>query len=290
MVPTDPGRGRRRSSDVGETTYRMVNALGRAAIRALGVDVHWSGLEHLPEEGPVLLAATHVSFLDFLLLEHAALERGRFLRFLTRHDVWDMPLVGAAMTAMGHVPVDRAAPAGAYLEARRLLVEGEAVCVFPEAGLSHSYTVRPLMRGAVALARDTGVPVLPVALWGPQRIWSVGRPDARGRKPRPDLTRGRRVDVSIGTPLHVASDDDPVAATHALGHRLTTMLEGLQSLPEHRPAAGEHAPWFPAHLGGHAPTRGEAATLDLVPRAAVRPTWGPDCDGLASSPPTPAGW
>ncbi|MBS2939497.1 1-acyl-sn-glycerol-3-phosphate acyltransferase [Nocardioides sp. J2M5] len=275
---------------MGETTYRVVNALGRGAIRALGMRVHWSGLEHLPEEGPVLLAATHVSFLDFLLLEHAALEQGRFLRFLTRHDVWDVPLVGAAMTAMRHVPVDRAAPAGAYLEARRLLVEGEAVCVFPEAGLSHSYTVRPLMRGAVALARETGVPVLPVALWGPQRIWSVGRTDARGRKPRPDLTRGRRVDVSIGAPLHVAPDDDPVATTHVLGSRLTAMLEGLQSLPEHRPAAGEHAPWYPAHLGGHAPTRGEAASLDLVPRAAVRPTWGPDCDGLAASPATPAGW
>lgn len=270
--------------------YRAVNVLGRAAIRALGVETHWSGLEHLPAEGPVLLAPTHGSFLDFVLVEHAAQARGRFVRFLTRHDVWQVPVVSGAMTRMRHVPVDRTAPAGAYLTARRLLQEGEAVCAFPEAGLSHSWTVRPLMPGAAALARDTGVPVLPVAIWGAQRIWSVGRPDARGRKPRPDLTRGRRVDVAVGAPLHVAAGADVEAATRELGHRLTAMLEGLQQLPEHRPAPGEHAPWHPAHLGGHAPTRAEAAALDLVPRSAVRPTWGPDCDGRAAARPIPAGW
>lgn len=290
MAATDPAAGRRRTPVVGDRTYRVVNALGRAALAALGVEAHWSGLEHLPTEGPVLLAPTHGSFLDFVLVEHAARDRGRLVRFLARHDVWQVPVVGAAMTRMGHVPVDRAAPAGAYLEARRLLREGEAVCAFPEAGLSHSYTVRPLMRGAVALARDTGVPVLPVAIWGAQRIWSVGRPDARGRRPLPDLTRGRRVDVAFGTPLHVAPGTDPVAATHELGHRLTEVLERLQQLPEHQPAAGEHAPWHPAHLGGHAPTRAEAVALDQVPRSAVRPTWGPDCDGRAAARSIPAGW
>lgn len=290
MRTTDPARGRRRTTAVDDQVYRTVNVLGNAAIRALGIDVHWSGLEHLPTDGPVLLAATHASFLDFVLVEHAARARGRLVRFMTRHDVWDVPLVGTAMTRMRHVPVDRAAPAGAYLAARGLLREGEAVGVFPEAGLSHSYTVRPLMRGVAALARDTGVPVLPVALWGAQRIWSVGLPDARGRKPRPDLTRGRRVDVAIGEPVQVGPGADPDAVTHDLGRRLTTMLEGLQLRPGHAPRPGEHAPWHPAHLGGHAPTRAEAVALDDVPRSAVRPTWGPDCDGPAAPPAIPAGW
>ena len=51
--------------------------------------------------------------------------------------------------------------------------------------------------------------------------------------------------------------------------------EILKRLPHHLPRPGEIAPWYPAHLGGHAPTRAEAAHLDVVPRAAVRPTWGP---------------
>ncbi len=290
MTTTDPVRGRRRTGDVGDQVYRAVNVLGHAVIRALGVDTRWTGLDHLPREGPVLLAATHVSFLDFVLVEHAARSRGRLVRFMTRHDVWGVPLVGGAMTRMRHVPVDRAAPAGAYVTGRRLLREGEAVCVFPEAGLSHSYTVRPLMRGAAALARETGVPVVPVALWGPQRIWSVGLEDARGRKPRPDLTRGRRVDVAFGAPIAVAPDADVDVTTQLLGHRLTTMLEGLQRLPGHLPRPGEHAPWYPAHLGGHAPSRAESLALDDVPRAALRPTWGPAYDGRDASRPTRAGW
>ena len=105
---------------------------------------------------------------------------------------------------MQHVPVDREAPAGAYLMARRLLREGEAVCAFPEAGISYSYTVRSLMRGVASLARETGVPVVPVALWGsPAGLLASGVPDERRQEPRPDLTRGRRVDVTFGAPMSV---------------------------------------------------------------------------------------
>ncbi len=68
--------------------------------------------------------------------------------------------VGARDGRHGHVPVDRAAPAAAYLHARALLREGEAVGVFPEAGVSTSFTVRGLLPGAVALARETGAPLL----------------------------------------------------------------------------------------------------------------------------------
>lgn len=276
MPSPDPSRAPRRTGGVSrDRTYRAAVRLGGAVLRGLDLRVRVSGLEHLPADGPVLVAATHDSFLDFLLVQAVAGARGRRLRFLTRHDVWGVPAVGRAMTAMRHVPVDRAAPAGAYVAARALLREGEAVGVFPEAGLSHSYTVRPLMRGVAGLARETGVPVVPVVLWGAQRVWSVGRPDARGRKPRPDLTRGRRVDIDVGPPMSVAPDADVTRWTRDLGAVLTERLEALQRLEHHRPAPGEHAPWHPAHLGGHAPTRAEAALLDDVPRAAVRPTWGP---------------
>lgn len=258
-----------------ELVYRATNVLGRTALRLLDVDSRWSGLEHVPHDGPVLLAANHVSYLDFVLVEQAAVTRGRFVRFLCRHDIWDVPLVGTAMDRMRHVPVDRAAPAAAYLQARRLVEQGEAVCLFPEAGLSWSYTVRSMMRGVVALSRETGVPIVPVALWGGQRIASVGVPDARGSKPRPDLTRGRRVDLSFGPPVTIGRGTDLTEATGRLGGLITEQLEELQRLPHHVPQHGETAPWYPAHMGGHAPTRAEAAHLDVLPHAAVAPTWGP---------------
>jgi len=257
--------------------YRLTIWLGRLAMRVLGISTRWAGEHHLPVSGPVLLACVHVSYPDFLFVGKAALARNRAVRFMCRHDVWHVPLVRRAMDSMRHVPVDRRAPAAAYLRARRLLAEGEAVCVFPEAGISHSFTVRALMRGVVALARETGVPVVPVVVWGSQRIFTVGRD---GRRPRPDLRRGRTVDVRFGPPTTVPPDADLVAATEALGHTLTAMLESVQRLPEHRPRDGEHAPWYPAHLGGHAPDRRAALALDDVPRSAVRPTWGPSLDPL----------
>lgn len=257
-----------------DLTYRAVIAAGRAALRALDVTTRAEGVEHVPPTGPALLVSNHVSFPDFLFIGRALLGKRPFVRFMCRHDIWDVRLVGRAMTAMRHVPVDRTAPAAAYLTARRLLEEGEAVCVFPEAGISAAYVVRALMPGAAALARETGAPMVPVTIWGSQRIWAQKR-DAAAVLPRPDLTRGRLVDVRFGSTTTVAPDQDVVVWTREHGHRMQRELEALQSLPEHRPRSGELAPWYPAHLGGHALDRTSSFALDHAPRSAVVPEWGP---------------
>ena len=259
-----------------DAVYRVVNAVGRGVLRAMSVDVRWSGVEQVPRSGPVVLAATHGSYPDFVFVEKALVTRGRYVRFMCRHDVWGVPVVPWFMDAMGHVPVDRRVPAYSYLRARRLLEDGEAVCSFPEAGLSHSFTVRALMRGTVALARATGAPLVPVALWGNQRTYSVGDP-----APPLELVRGARVDIAFGTPARVGPGEDLVARTQRLGQELTGLLEGLQELPHHRPRPGEVAPWHPAHLGGHAPDRRRALELDELPVGAVLPTWGPDLEVYA---------
>lgn len=256
-----------------EGWYRLATGLGHVALRGLRITTRAEGLEQLPD-GPVLLAANHVSYPDFVFIQRAIGPARRRVRYMCRHDVWNAAWRAHAMDRMQHVPVDRQAPAAAYLQARRLLRAGETVCAFPEAGISYSYAVRSLMPGVAALARETGVPVVPVAVWGSQRIYSVGRV-VDGREPPPDWTRGRLVDVRFGTPISARPDDDLTEWTRGLGHVLTEMLEGLQMRPEHRPRPGEWAPWYPAHLGGHAPDRAEAATLDSVPTSAVTPTWGP---------------
>lgn len=257
-----------------ERTYRLTIGAGRLALRALDLSVRVHGLEHLPADGPVLLAANHVAYPDFLFVGYGGIQRERYIRFMCRHDVWNTPFVRRAMDRMRHIPVDRTVPAAAYLRARSLLREGEAVCAFPEAGISYSYAIRDLMPGTAALGRELGVPVVPVAVWGSQRIWSVGRP-VDGKGPRPSLRRGRVVDVRFGPALSVAPDEDLVGATHRLGTALTAGVEELQMLDEHRPRTDEHAPWYPAHLGGHAPDRAEARQFDQVPRSAVPPSWGP---------------
>lgn len=254
-----------------DLVYRGANVAGRAVLAALGVDVRVHGVERLPVHGPALLASTHNAFLDFVVLEKAAVRRRRYVRFLTRYDAWVTPPVSWAMDQMRHVPVDRAAPAGAYLTARRLLSEGEAVGVFPEAGISHAFTVRALMPGVVAMAAETGACVVPVAMWGAQRISTVGNPTT----PPPDLRRGRVVDVSVGTPFTIPPGADVTVWTRYLGELLTGMLEELQQLPHHRPRPGEVATWYPAHLGGAAPDVVAGRALDDLPLSAVPPAWGP---------------
>jgi 1-acyl-sn-glycerol-3-phosphate acyltransferase len=263
---------------VSDRLYRTVIAGGRGLLRALRLTVRSAGQENVPLTGPVVLASNHVSFPDFVFVQQALLQlpgtaRGRLVRFMCRHEIWDTP-VGFAMERMRHIPVDREAPAGAYLTARRLLREGEIVCVFPEGGISAAYVVRALMPGAVALARETGAPLVPVSVWGSQRLWPQKR-SLDAPFPRPVLTRGRLVDVRFGEPMTVRPETDLAEATTELGRRLQEGLETLQLLPEHRPRPGEWAPWYPAHLGGHGVDRAASYALDNMPRAAVAPVWGP---------------
>lgn len=256
-----------------EPVYRAAIVAGKLALRALDLRVRSAGAEHLPAAGPVVLACNHVSFPDFVYVGQALLGTGRHVRFLCRGDIWGSP-AGRAMDAMRHVPVDREAPAAAYLRARSLLREGEVVCVFPEAGISAAYAVRALMPGAVALARETGAPLLPVTVWGGQRLWGQKRAlDAPF--PRPDVTRGRTVDVRVGAAWTVPPDADVVETTRRLGATLQATLDELQRLPEHRPRPGEWAPWHPAHLGGDAVPRTASYALDGMPRSAITPTWDP---------------
>ena len=247
--------------------YPAVVRAARGVFRALGLRVAVNGDEHVPADGPVVVASNHVSFLDFLLVGLAARRSDRYVRFLARHDIWAHPVARPLMTAMRHVPVDREAPAAAYLRARSLLRDGEAVGIFPEAGVSTSYTVRALMPGAVALARETGAPLVPMAIWGPQRILTANRPV--------DLRRGWPVSLLVGEPRYVDPATDLREAIAGLGAGLAVMVVVRPRRAVHRPAPGEHAPWHPAHLGGSAPDAAHARPLESVPVSALAPSWLP---------------
>ena len=260
--------------DQREPTYRLTIALGKVLFGALDLSVVAEGVENIPQRGPVVLASNHVSFPDFLFIGDALLATGRRARFMSRHEVWHNPVAGRAMEAMRHIAVDRRVPAAAYLQARALLRTDEIVCVFPEGGISAAYVVRALMPGAVALARETEAVLVPVSLWGGQRLWPQKR-SLEDPFPRPTLTRHRRIDVHFGAPMHVPRDADLVSTTQELGHRLQRGLEDLQWRAEHRPRPGEWAPWYPQHLGGHAVGRTASFAQDGMPGAAVTPTWGP---------------
>lgn len=234
--------------------YPPVVLLARGLFRALGLRITIEGVEHLPRTGGALLASNHVSYLDFAFCGLPAQRVGRYIRFMCKESVFSHPVGGPLLRGMHHIPVDRAAGLGAFREAVRQLKEGELVGVFPEATISRSFTVKELKSGSVRMAAAAGVPLVPMAVWGGQRLYTKGRPG--------DWSRGKAITVLVGEPWTVGRRDDHVEATVELSRRMTALLDRAQATYPDSPRAEDDRWWLPAHLGGTAPTPQEAAALD----------------------------
>jgi 1-acyl-sn-glycerol-3-phosphate acyltransferase len=204
-----------------------------------------------------VLAANHVSYLDFIFCGLGAQESKRLVRFMAKSEVFAHKVSGPLMRGMRHISVDRAAGAGSFDEAMDALRRGEVVGVFPEATISRSFTVKSLKTGTVRMAKEAGVPVLPVALWGGQRIWTKDR--------KPTLTRHVPITILIGEPLDPAGYQYAGKMNAELKARLTALVDRAQREYPEQPAGPDDAWWQPAHLGGTAPTAEEAAAMDGRP-------------------------
>lgn len=251
-------RSRPRSS-AREPVYGLAIVVGRLLFGGLlRLRPVVSGTEHIPLEGGAVLAITHFGYADFALVEWVTwLRLRRRIRFLTLRSAFEVPLVGAVLRAMRHVPVDRAHGQAAYAPALAALRAGELVGVFPEAGVSASFTVRELKTGAARLAAEAAVPLVPVVVWGGQLVRTKGH--------RMRLREAYRapIVVEIGAPEHPAADDDPVESTERLRSALQSRLDAVQAA---YPLPGRGQWWQPRHLGGSAPTPEEAAALDAERR------------------------
>jgi 1-acyl-sn-glycerol-3-phosphate acyltransferase len=246
---------------VADLVYPPVVATCRLAFKLLGMTVTVSGAEHVPSTGGAVLASNHVSYLDFIFAGLAGVEAGRLTRFMAKDAVFRDRVGGPLMRGMHHIPVDRDAGSASFRQALAALKAGEVVGIFPEATISRSFTVKELKSGAVRLAQASGTPLLPVAVWGGQRMFTKGR--------KKDLTsRGRHVLISVGEPIAAPKGADGDELTATLRTRLQELLDDLQRRTPEQPRPGEDAWWHPAHLGGTAPPPEEAAALDAAEREA----------------------
>jgi 1-acyl-sn-glycerol-3-phosphate acyltransferase len=237
-----------------EPIYSAAIGAGRALFASWRLKRRASGLEHIPRTGGAVFAMTHFGYLEFALVEWQTwLHTRRRVRFMATKRAFDKPVVGWLLRGMKHIEVDMSAGASAYAEAVAALRRGEIIGVFPEAGVSASFTVRDLKSGAVRLAAEAGVPVVPVAVWGGQRLLTKNR--KIGLRDR----LGVEVDFAFGEPITVARDDSVVEKLAELKVRLQTLTDTLQA---DYPTDGTGAWWQPRHLGGTAPTPEEAAEAD----------------------------
>ena len=241
-----------------DITYPPIILAGHAFFRAFNIRFSVTGGQHLPRSGGAVLASNHVSYFDFIFCGYAARPAKRLVRFMAKKSTFDHPVSGPLMRSMHHIPVDRAAGAGSYDHAVDWLRKGEVVGVFPEATISQSFEVKDFKTGAVRMAAEAGVPLVPMITFGGQRLWTKGRPR--------QMTRGTLVALTVGEPMTVTAQEDPAEATA----RLRTRMQGLfdETIERYEPKPEPGAWWWPARYGGGAPTLDQMRAQEAEDRAA----------------------
>lgn len=197
--------------------YRAIVWLALAVMRLLRWRISVGGEQHIPARGGAILAANHVSFLDFIFIGYGANLRGRLVRFISRHEAFSHPISGPLMRGMRHIPVDRDRdPARAFRHAIAALRDGEVVGLHPEGKMNEEFRADGLRTGAARMAIDTGAPLIPVAVWGGQDIWTKGR--------RNLLQLRARISVAYGEPLRVRAGETAQELTRRLGEAIAGLL------------------------------------------------------------------
>lgn len=132
-----------------------------------------SGIEHVPMDGPILVAPNHASYLDPPVVGCAL---PRVLSFMAKEELFRNPVFGGVIRSLGAFPVRRGA---GDLESIRLalsiLEQDRALLVFPEGTRNLGEAMLPMNRGVEMLARKSGAKVVPVGIVGTAQKWGKGK-------------------------------------------------------------------------------------------------------------------
>lgn len=202
----------------------------------------------LPRSGPFILSPNHYSEIDPIVMGAGVWHLGRLPRFMAKASLFRVPVLGWLLRSSGQIPVQRegAARRGSDMNpmgaASELISREACVIVYPEGTLTRDPDMWPMRgkTGAVRLAFETGIPLIPVAHWGTQRLLPRY---SRRLAPIPRKT----VHIAVGQPLDLSQfagrERQPEAinqATELLMTEITKLLAGLR---------GEEPPaerWDPA--------------------------------------------
>lgn len=211
----------------------------------------WRGAENIPATGPVIIIANHMSHADPLVLAHYVYDAGRWPAFLAKASLFEVKVLGPLLHAVDQTPVSRGTvDASKALEAAVAAIkEGKVVIVYPEGTTTKEPDLWP-MRGKTGAARlwlTTGAPVVPIAMWGPERLF-----DPRTHKLRP--VPRTPVTVVAGPPMNLDTwaGAAPTAAVlqEITDHMMLTLRDMLAEIrggqapplwtrPQSKPAGAE---------------------------------------------------
>lgn len=239
-----------------DIVYPPIITSARVAFKLWGLKFDVVGAQNVPTSGGAVIASNHVSYLDFIFVGLGADHSKRLVRFMAKDSVFENKISGPLMRGMHHIPVDRSAGGDAYQEALEALRGGEVIGVFPEATISRSFLIKDLKNGAARLAAQADVPLVPMIVFGGQRMVSKGTPRS--------LRRGTSILITVGEPMYPTTTDDPNVVTQELRSRLEALLEDTIDRYPDTPRDENDRWWLPRTHGGTAPTLAQAKKEDAA--------------------------
>jgi 1-acyl-sn-glycerol-3-phosphate acyltransferase len=199
-----------------------------------GIRVEITGQEHLPRQGPALIASQHQSAFDtiiwLLLVPRAA--------YVLKQELTRIPVYGALCRRMGMIAVDRGAGASAIRSllkgADRAIAEMRQIVIFPEGTRAPPGTVLPLHPGIAALANRTGLPVVPVATdsgrcWGRRAFRK--HPGVIRVAIRPPLPAGLSRAALLAQLSAIYAQDPAEPVDNSVGGGVTHLRESPRTFP-----------------------------------------------------------
>ncbi len=214
------------------------------------------GVDNIPTSGPAIIVGNHRSYFDPVAMAVTIARTDRTVRFLGKKEVFDAPIVGQIAAAMGGIRVDRGTGSDEPLKAAAEALErGDMVAVMPQGTIPRGKAFfDPVLKGrwgAARLAAMTGAPVIPVGLWGTEKVWprSARVPNVLNIVDPPTVT----VRVGSAVPLKHQSPD---ADTKRIMKALMNLLPPESRL-KHDPTEEELAAALP---------RGYKGDVDAEPR------------------------
>jgi putative phosphoserine phosphatase/1-acylglycerol-3-phosphate O-acyltransferase len=199
----DVSPGVRKVPGIGLELQKVAMAFARPSMIPFA-DIDIRGVENIPASGPVIIVANHRSYFDASVISMVVAKTGRAVRFLGKKEVFDAPVVGQLAAAMGGIRVDRGTGSDEPLEAAAdALRGGEMVAIMPQGTIPRGPAFfDPVLKGrwgAARLAHMTEATVIPVALWGTERVWPRS-----SRLPRLfNIADAPTVSATVGTPIQL---------------------------------------------------------------------------------------
>lgn len=159
----------------GDKSIGVARAWAKSLLLVSGVRVIVEGMEHISSGGSYVFASNHLSYMDTpVVLSNIPVQ----FRFLAKRGLFQIPFLGTHLGQAGHVPVPREDPRASVktMQTAAEIIRNRhtSMLIFPEGGRSHDGNLRAFKEGAAYIAIRAGVPIVPVALIGTNKVLPFG--------------------------------------------------------------------------------------------------------------------